>query len=448
MWEIMTIHPKLRALMTRVARVFRTARDLFPLSALGIVLLAGASWGLVHFGINRSDVLFCVIGGVALGLGVIALLTTWITSLVLFLKLRKRAGADPLRLECGYSARTGFSLSNLWFVPIVKVSWSWVSPDAQVKQIPLNRRLHEEVIPARRGLHEFIVRRFEVTDAFGLTRVAFKVREERAARFVPSVGNLKQMHVVRSIAGGDATSHPSGPPEGERADMRHYNPGDPIKFVLWKVFARSRQLVVRTPERAISPVRQTVAYLVSGDGDEPAAGAARVAVDSGALGGEWVLGADGNDVNAKTGTQALEVLARSANTPREQGGAGLAHFLQRATPGAVGRAVVFVPARPGPWLDKVVAAARARTSPNQQWSPVEFVVCTDGIARTPKRGWFARFAFQQNETLAPTVTPPSAAADVNAVVNALSGARARVLIVDRLAGRVYAEGHRRALEAS
>lgn len=444
----MTIHPKLRSALGVARRVATTARDLFPLSPLGVITLASAAWALVHFGYFRSDILFCVIGGVALGLGILAILVSAATSIALYFKHRRRQGMDPLRLECGFAARTGFSTSNLWFVPIVKVSWSWVSPDAQVRQISLHRRYFEEITPARRGIHEAIVRRFEVSDAFGLTRIAFVLREERAVRFVPSVGSLKQMHVVRSIAGGDATAHPDGPPDGERADMRHYNPGDPIKFILWKVFARSRQLVVRTPERAISPVRQTVAYLVSGDGDEPAAGAARVAVDSGALGGEWVLGADGNDVNAKTSTQALEVLARSANTPREMGGAGLSTFLSKATTGGVGRAVVFVPARPGPWLDKVIAAARARTTPNQQWSPVEFVVCTDGISRAPKTSWWSRVAFRQStETVSPTVTPPTAAADVNAVVNALSSARARVLIVDRLAGRVYAEGHRRALEA-
>ena len=120
-----------------------------------------------------------------------------------------------------------------------------------------------------------IVRRIEISDAFGLAKVALRATEERAVRSLPSVGALKQMSVVRSIASGEDMPFPGGQPEGERADLRRYVPGDPVRFVLWKVFAKSRQLVVRTPEQAISPARQTYAYVVAAEADEPAAGTAR-----------------------------------------------------------------------------------------------------------------------------------------------------------------------------
>ncbi|MFO0648546.1 MAG: DUF58 domain-containing protein [Polyangiales bacterium] len=438
---------RVRKMLVWIRAAARTAVDLFPLTPLGLLVLGGCAIALFSYGIRRIDLVLLVMGSVGLALGALSVLISSATALAVYLALRKRTGGETLRLECGYPTRTGFSFSSLWFVPFVKVRWDWVNPEAKVNLVALRRRLHEEIIPARRGLYDAIVRRVEVSDAFGLTRVAFKVTEHRTLRLAPSMGSLKQMHVVRSIAGGDNVSHPAGPPEGERADMRHYAPGDPIKFVLWKVYARTRQLVVRTPERAISPVRQTVAYLVAGDGDEPAAGAARVAVDSGALGTEWVLGADGNEGLAKTAPQALEILAKSAHATSEQQGAGLGRFLNAATPGggAVGRAVVFVPATAGPWLDRVLAAVRARSSPNQAVSPVEFVVCADGISRKPKPSLLARLALTPEERAA---QGPVHASDVAKVVSALSSARARVLIVDRTAGRVYAEGHQRALEAS
>lgn len=441
--------------MTRARRIAlrardfaRTARDLFPFTALGVLVLSGCALALVRYGLRQIDLVLLIVGGVGLAVGAITLLSSSITALALWLSLRRAPAGAPIKLECGFAARTGFSLPTLWYVPFVKLSWKWVNPEAKVTLIPQKRRLHEEVVPQRRALLEEIVRRVEVGDAFGFTRVSFTVRERRDVRLTPSVGALRQMHVVRSIAGGDNITHPAGPPEGERADMRHYAPGDPIKFVLWKVFARSRQLVVRTPERAISPVRQTVAFLVTGAGDEPAAGAARVAVDSGALGSEWVLGADGTDTFAKTPQQALEVLARSSNTAIENGGTGLTHFLSNATPGAVGRAVVFVPGRPGPWLDRVVAAARARTSAADRMSSVEFVVCTDGITRVPKRGWLARVATDDASPKVPGAPDPVPASELAKVVNALGAARARVLVVDRVAGRVYGDGHHRVLEAA
>jgi hypothetical protein len=420
--------------------------DLFPLTALGVLIAAGSVLALVSYGVRRIDLVVLVMGVVGAALAALAVLVVVATALGLYLSLRNRAADDTLRLECGYAARTGFSLPSLWYVPFVKLRWSWVTPEATVNPVSLRRRLHEEVTPQRRGIYDDVQRRIEVSDAFGLTRVAFKVRERRAVRFAPSVGALKNMHVVRSVAGGDNLSHPAGPPEGERADMRHYAPGDPIKFVLWKVFARSRVLVVRTPERAISPVRQTVAYLVTGEGDEAAAGAARVAVDSGALGSDWVLGSDLDEGYARAHAQAMELLAKSARATPAQQGSGLSRFLDTATPGgAVGRAVVFVPAVRGPWLDRVLAAVRARSSPNQTVAPVEFVVCADGISRRPKPSWLARVALDHRRGAHDGAV---AYDELMSVVATLSAARARVLIVDRVAGRVFAEGTQRVMEAA
>ena len=433
--------------LQRVTAAARAVRAWFPLTGLGVLVAAGSALALVRYGLHKVDLLLLVVGAVGLALVALTLLVTVATAVTMLLQQRRRRTDDALQLECGYAARTGFSLPSLWYVPFVRLSWTWLSPVAEVRLVPLKRRLQEEIRPLRRGLHESVVRALEVGDAFGLTRVTVRLRETRVVRFAPSVGALRQMRVVRSIAGGDEISHPGGPPEGERIDLRHYAPGDPIKFVLWKVFARTRQLVVRTPERAIAPTRQTVAYVVTGPGDEPAAGAARVAVDTGALGAEWVLGADGCDVPAKSSVQAMEVLARSASTEDALAGAGLGDFLRKATPGAVSRAVVFVPARPGPWLDRVLATVKARSSPNQMQSPVEFVVCTDGIVPPGKRTWWTRFVLR---TVGAAQGPvgPSRGEDVAAVLKALATTRAPVMLVDRVGGHVYPGGHHRSLEAA
>lgn len=441
---------RLRGILARLGGLGRRARDLFPFTPLGLLVLGLSAVALLRYGLRHIDLVLLVVGAVGLGLGVVALLVTTLTSLALAWRLRRLPEGAALKAECGYALRTGFSLPSLWYVPMVKLAWRWESPTARITVVPLRGRLHEELTPTHRGLYESITRRLEVSDAFGLTRVAFRFTEARGVRFFPSVGNLREVHVVRSLAGGDALSHPGGPPEGERVDLRHYAQGDPIKFVLWKVYARTRQLVVRTPERAISPVRQTVAYVVSGDGDEPAAGAARVAVDSGALGSEWVLGADGNDAFAKNPAQALEVLARSATTPDAQRGAGLARFLDQATPGATARAVVFVPATPGPWLERVVATARQRGAGPHSPSAVEFVVCTDGVDRRPRASWWARATLRLHtpDAEGDNALPLTPAGDLAQVLKALAGARARVLVVDRRAGRAYNEGHQRGLEAA
>jgi hypothetical protein len=229
------------------------------------------------------------------------------------------------------------------------------------------------------------------------------------------------------VAGGEDTYDPLGTADGERLDLRAYAPGDPIRFVLWKVFARTRELVVRTPERALSPARRSVAYLVTGRGDEAAAGVARQAVETGALGAGFVLGADGVPATAESVDEALEVIARSASA--EEGGAGLGPFLGRVgKPGT--RAILFVPAFRGPWVDLVVAAARAHRATGR--GTVQVLVCADGVDRRRAPSPVRRL-FVGSE---PEDAPPRAE-DVARLFTALAGSGAEIRLVDRAGGRVY-----------
>jgi hypothetical protein len=76
---------------------------------------------------------------------------------------------------------------------------------------------------------------------------------------------------------------------------------------------------------------------------------------------------------------------------------------------------------------------------------VEFVVGTDGIVPTPVKTWRERLARpSQTAAVPPGATAPCTIAEVTAVVSALSGV-GRCVVVDRLHGRVYGEGHLAAL---
>jgi hypothetical protein len=272
-----------------------------------------------------------------------------------------------------------------------------------------------------------VERRVEVGDALALTRIAFLHREARAVRALPAPGALDRLVLARTVAGGDETYDPLGTADGERLDLRGYAPGDPIRFVLWKVFARTRELVVRTPERALSPARRSVAYLVTGRGDEAAAGVARRAVETGALGTGFVLGADGVPAVAEGVEQALEVIARSAAA--QEGGAGLGPFMARAgKPGT--RAILFVPAFRGPWVDAVVAAARGHRATGR--GTVQILVCADSVDRRRAPSLARRFFVGGGDDDA-----PPRADEIERLFSALAGSGAEIRLVDRAAGRVY-----------
>jgi hypothetical protein len=409
--------------------VIKRVRDLFPFTVGGLILIGASLLATLYYGKHRLDHILLAVGVVGLSLSAISTLFVGIAALITWRAARKIKGGEPLLSECGHAQPTGFSLPSLWWLPFVDIRWTWLEPTAKVIARRKGRRVIEEIEPAERDNFPAIVRRIEIGEVFGVARIAFHIRQDRPGRFAPWIGGLEGMQVAHGLSGGDQMAHPEGSASGDYYDMRRYGAGDPIKFVLWKVFARTRDLLVRTPEYAIAPDQRTVAYLVAADGDEPAAGAARIAVDSGALGTKWVLGADGCPEPASNGDEAIEVLTRSARADENDSGS-LAAFLTRVSKGPTTRAVVFVPARPGPWMDKVTAAAAGAPG---QYPRVEFVVCTDGIGERVHRSRWSKAALVADDSGAPA---PAVHEDLVAVVDALSQTGANVLIVDRPGGRL------------
>ena len=432
----------------RARRVLRKARDLFPFTLLGLLILSGAGVATWFLGFERMDLVVLAMGTATLAVGALSLLIVSFTALGVWIALRRatRLGsAEGLRLECGAAVKTGFSIPSLWFVPLVDVRWTWLDPRAHIDLAKSKGRQREMVTAHRRGLVDHVVRRVEVTDAFHLTRIVMELRELRRVRALPSQGALKQVQVIRSLATGDDQHDPMGGPDGDRSDLRAYTPGDPVRFILWRVFAKTRQIVVRSPERAVAVARKAFAYLVVDDADEPAAGAARVVLESGTLGSDWAFGADGCAEHASTRAKALELLAQSAQCPEDARGAGLTHFLQRHVKGPA-RIVVFVPARRGPWLARVVAATRGRAQSPLSGPPIEFVVCTDGVVARGKKTWTSRLEVSEKaakkDALTENPEPEGVwtmtdAEDLEAVFAALASTRARVRLADRRAGKVY-----------
>ena len=444
----MSVSRKLARVRRKIARPLRWVRDRFPLTAKGALLLGGSGLALWRYGLAQIDLLLLVVGGVGLAIGALALLVVVPAALAVFFAHRRPAEGEALVLTTGVPGRTGYSRRSVWFVPLLTVEHTWETPDAEVRTAKENGRLVEWVRARRRALVTEVVRRFTVRDAWGLAHVSFTRREPRNVRIVPAVGALRNVPVVRALSGGDDFYDPLGSPQGDRADMRAYGPGDPVRLIAWKVYAKSRALVVRTPERARSPTQKTVAYVVSGPGDEPAAGAARAAVHNGALGLSWRLGADGCDSDATAADGAEELFAKSGNVDPERGGEGLAAFLDRTAAEGGGRvaarAVLFVPARPGPWMERVVTVARAASAQRKGSSAgVEILVCTDGIATEPVRSWWARLL------AAPPAFDSARAAqrDLTAVTTALGAAHVPIALVDRAAGKVFQNAFRRVMSS-
>jgi uncharacterized protein (DUF58 family) len=413
----------------RVQPLVRRAADLWPLTALGMALALVASVALLSFGFKKLDLVLLVVGYGGVGLLAIATLIVASSALGLWLRLR-RASFRWLTstFETGTPLPTGFSLPSLWWLPLVQVNWTWVSPHGDVADgVSGGGQLREQVTLRQRGIFPSVVRRIVVQDAFGLSRIAFHHRQPGPVEVLPHLGGIRRLPVLSSLTGGDDYPHPMGLEAGDRVELRRYVQGDSARFIHWKVFGRTRKLMVRTPERALSRARRTVAYLVTGAHDEAAAAAARAAIEEEALGMDWRFAADGSPEATSDRSEALHKVMTSSRFAGQSGG-GMKRFLAEVDPGGPASLVVFAPPVMGAWLDEMRSVASRR------YGRVRVVIAVDAVhdpdGQSQWRRWF----------LAPVTASGVQRADLERVGRALGQLRCEVVIIDRVSGRVLGDG--------
>jgi hypothetical protein len=260
-------------------------------------------------------------------------------------------------------------------------------------------------------------------------------------RVEPSRGALDQLTLLDTLAGGEDLSEPRGTPFGDRVDMRQYTHGDSPRLILWKVYARTRKLLVRIPERAVTARPRACAYLVAGDGDEATAGLARVLVERGVLGDNWWFGADGTQRVASDTRGALDVLVLSGlagergrqsatlwDHPTTPVGTNLGVFLSRAEQAGFSICLLFLPARPGPWTDEVAATVAHSRLRVQLYTALD-----NADLRPAKHHRLDGLLFRPRAVSAPSW------ADVTRMSRHFQGVAVPMLAVDRQAGRLLGD---------
>ncbi len=442
------------SLPQRLKQLARRVADVVPTTWRGVFIALFSVTALWRYGYGNLDLLLFVTGIS----GLVLVLLSSITAVASTLYLRRHIEGAALgvrSLEAGSLIRTGFRMPALGAVPLVRIAWRWLEPaDVEVRIRRRGRVLLEEVVARRRGQVTGIRRRFTVGDAFGLAAVSWQRSDPGQLTILPYVGRLKNMPVIQPMAAAEGLPHPMGAPEGDRMEIRRYVPGDSVRNIMWKTFARTRQLNVRTPEKSIDRSRKTVAYLLTGAGDEPAAAAARVALESEVLGVGWLFGADGTTEPAENLEAALAAIARSrsyrqkmrsnggtggsANGQGAAGGtttAGLAAFLDLNGVRGETHCMVFAPARPGDWTAKALAATRKFSG------AVSFVLGTDGVVQRGATPLWRRFLFVE-EAISGVTTD-----QLGEIMRAFSSSGCSTLVVDRASGRAFSDHGNRGLGA-
>lgn len=411
--------PPLGARLRRaVARVGR----LVPLRP-GALLLGLVAFAVLRLWVPReADFLLYPAALVAVGLVVVTVVVVLLGSLLLLRRVRRLEAGVPECLETTRTEASGFRVPSLRGFVLLDVHVEWLEPaGVTVTLEPDGGWLRELVTPTERGAFTRVVRRFTVEDVFGLARLSFDFAWSAPVRVEPAVARASA-ELAASRAHGDALANPTGRAEGDLVEMRAWAPGDSMRHVLWKTYARTRRLLVRMPERALSPSPLSVAFFVAGPGDEPTASVARLYVESGLLGSDYFFCAEGGARPARTAADALDQLVASS-AHRHEGAMTLDALAQQLEPSRLGACIAFVPPEDGPWRPRLLGLfERLRL----EATVIIGVDQRDGSAAA--RGRLERWLLKPP-------TGQEATLDVSALRAALESAGCRVHVLHRATGQ-------------
>ena len=246
-----------------------------------------------HFGTHDQDMILKILGLAFALVALLFMLLAYLECWRLIVKFNQGEPADFTEAEVGQTLLTGFSIPSINLNPLFQLKVSWVEPTTSDYQLELyHGRLHELVCPMRRGRLTSVVRKIQLEDLFGLSEITWYHRHRSDLKFLPQSTQLSPVKIQQPQEGEDLYD-PTGRPQGDLVELRRYTDGDPLRWLLWRVYARNRQLIVRSPERAFSLKRDLIAYFVAHPTDEASASTARAYLETGMLGETYQFFADG-----------------------------------------------------------------------------------------------------------------------------------------------------------
>lgn len=369
-------------------------------------------------GVKRLDLVLLTTGALITAMLLLLVMATLVTALLLHHRLRNRPALETLIADCETWTTSGFRVSLPRWLPFIDLNVAWLEP--LKAQIRLESDGEESILGQHRGVTNQVVRRLTLGDILGLTAISWTEPEATPVRLLPARIPIDKTSALQGLVAGEDLWDPRGEPYGDRVDIRKYGHGDSMRMILWKVYARTRTLVVRVPERALEAAPRVCAYLPADSADEPAARLARTMLEENLLGAAWRFGADGAE-DAETLDSALLALANSGSL---QPGfpCGFGEFLQRAASQGFGSCVLFLPSSPGPWLPAVQAALA--TCPLR----VHAILAAQGWASKPLPAW-------QRAILKPDVIAGTEPSEALAILRALAFPGIHFTLADTSSGQ-------------
>lgn len=294
----------------QIKSVYGWCRDVLPFTLHGLVLLGIAIWSFRYFAIELND--FFVRSAVFVFMMVMGFL--FISTILVRWMVRRQLERLSLSPSLVKSVRdvpltVVNEGGNFQWWPLIEVNVESQNPE-RYRVISTSDPKTDRLLiqPTRRGKIEHLSLRFWVGDIFGFFKTAIHHDVDCSLSILPPLPQLETSQ-LKLPNEGDQTAHPAGALAGDYVDMRRYAPGDPQRFILWKAYARSRKLLIRTPERAESTEPAIALILLTCFQDQAAADVTRYFLEDNA--NNMAFGACGLDALAFDRQSALLLLQTS-----------------------------------------------------------------------------------------------------------------------------------------
>lgn len=255
-----------------------------PLSFFGIIALMLSILSLMYLAIIQNDLVAYVVSGISLFLIGFSLLGTF------YLRFRTarlltKVDSEPV-VRCCFSKspfRVKYIISkiHLWPFWVLNIEYCFAVPGAQATKHLITGsfsskdvlRLDSIFFFPHRGFWVLKTLKLQISDRLGISRLSCYHDVDDSIEVAAKDVLINSLPVqIPDSSSGDLFNLENHR-QGDLYDIKQYDPSDGLKKILWKVYARSGQLVVRRPEPAVIPQGKLAIYLVARPEDDHVAGA-------------------------------------------------------------------------------------------------------------------------------------------------------------------------------
>ena len=265
------------------------------LTLRGALLLVFCVWLLVGPARSETDIIASVFGWSFLGLLCASALTTIVAGMN-----RRRyyslhveivpaaAGSQPqegARIISGEPHRLLSHIGKLNLPPFFEFSFAleFANPGLITARHRLRGRslrksaVTEEIIFPHRGVWQVKGAQCSFGDILGLTTLNWRTEQHEVKRsfevFPREAAPLEVPVISSSVRPGDDVLD-MNERQGEPFDIKPYHPADGVRKIVWKMYAKSGDLLSRHPERSMHPEGQVIIFCAAGKKDDELCAAA------------------------------------------------------------------------------------------------------------------------------------------------------------------------------